>query len=179
MTMVKREKQLARELKYDCDFLQVYEDTVALPSGKEGRRVVVEHVGAAAVLPITPEKEVVLVRQHRYAAGVDSLEIPAGKKDEATEDGRVCAVRELEEETGYRAKDLEPISTIYSAIGFSNEQIEIFVAQEVELLKAPPEGDEDEDIEIVRMPLDEAVQLAKSGDIQDAKTVIALLSLET
>ncbi len=177
--MIKREKQVRRTLKYECDFLRVYEDDVMLPDGKDGKRVVVKHIGAAAVLPITDNREVLLVRQYRYAAGVDSLELPAGKKDDADEDGVRCAKRELEEETGHTAETFEKITEIYSAIGFSDERIEIYVAQDASPLDRNVSGDDEEYVEVVRMPLEEAINLAKSGGIKDAKTVVALLSIAT
>ncbi len=178
-SVLKREKFVKRHLKYTCDFLRVYEDDVALPDGREAKRVVVDHVGAAAVLPITKEREVLLVRQHRYAAGIDSLEIPAGKKDDPGEDGIRCAKRELEEETGYTSEHLVKVMDVYSAIGFSNERIEIYHAYDATMLKKKPEADDDEYVELVRLPLEEAIHLAKSGEIKDAKTIIALLGVET
>jgi len=176
---LKREKFLKRHLQYSCDFLRVYEDDVELPDGRDGKRVVVDHVGAAAVLPITEDREVLLVRQHRYAAGIDSLEIPAGKKDEAGENGLRCAKRELEEETGYTSDDFVKVMDVYSAIGFSNERIEIYHAYDVTILEHKPKADDDEYVELVRLPLEEAVHLAKSGEIKDAKTIIALLAVDT
>ncbi len=173
--MVRREKKVARRLKYECPFLRVYEDDVTLPGGKRGRRVVVDHDGAAAVLPFTRKGDVILVKQHRYVAGIDSLEIPAGKKDEKGEDGRRCALRELEEETGHVSDALTWLTSIYSAIGFSNERIDIYAAYDVYPTGRDVLGDDDEYLEIVKMPFEEALAMAKQGDIMDAKTVVALL----
>ncbi len=178
MPKMPREKKIKTTTKYDTDFLRVDEDDVLLPNGKPSKRVVVKHIGAAAVLPITKDGEVILVRQHRYVAGIDTLEIPAGKKDSHDEDGIVCAKRELQEETGYTADIFEKIQDIYTAIGFSDERIEIFVSRNVVKMMNPPGTDEGEYVEIVKIPLNEAVNMAQEGKIQDAKTALALLSIK-
>jgi len=177
MKRMPSEKKIRSVVKYDCDFLTVVEDDVLLPGGKEGKRVVVKHIGAASVLPITKDNDVILVRQHRYATGGDTLEIPAGKKDYRDEDGIQCARRELEEETGYTASVFEKLQDVYTAIGFSDERIEIFVARDATRMNNPPEGDDDEYVEIVVMPLKKAIELAKQGEIVDSKTALALLSV--
>lgn len=178
MDSLPKEKKLKRTLKYDCDFLSVYEDDVLLPGGKKSKRVVVEHIGAAAILPITSDNEVILVRQYRYAADTESLEIPAGKKDVIGEDPVLCAKRELTEETGYSAEDIVKIAQIYSAIGFSDEKIDIFVAYDVEKTGEVDTDPDEEFVEVVKMPLGEAIQMARRGLIRDAKTVVALLSMQ-
>ncbi len=172
------EKQVKRHTVYDGSFIQVYEDDIVLPNNKPAKRVVVDHIGAAAILPITKNQEVVLVRQYRYAIQSDSLEIPAGKKDVRNEDGRVCAERELEEETGYQAQRIEKFTEVYTAIGFSNELIELFVGYDCIKLKDPKPSDEDEFVERVIIPIEDALNLVKTGVIKDAKTVIALSYLK-
>jgi ADP-ribose pyrophosphatase len=135
-----------------------------------GEREVVKHPGACAVVAFTPEGEVVLVRQFREAVRQELLEIPAGIFDVEGEDGAACAVRELLEETGYRATNVEHLATIYTSPGFTDERIELFRA-EAELT-----GDGGEEaVEVVTMPLDRALESIERGDILDAKTVDGLL----
>ncbi|MFW6298808.1 MAG: NUDIX domain-containing protein [Bacillota bacterium] len=178
MKPTRREKQVSRKTVYTCDFLNVYEDDVVLPNDQPSKRVVVSHVGAASVLPITEEGNVVLVRQYRYAADYDSLEIPAGKKDHPDEDGLECAKRELAEETYLRSDDYTHLHTIYSAIGFSDEAIEIYVARNVKTVTYEVGVDPDEFIDIETLSLKDAIAMAKDGRIRDSKTVIALLMME-
>ncbi len=171
-----KETRLRRASKYKNDFLELIEDDVRLPDGREAKRVVVKHVGAASALPVTDQGQVVLVRQHRYAIGRDSLEIPAGKKDFPGEHGMRCAHREMVEETGYDAPTLTPLSSIYSAIGFSDERVEIFLALHATPTTTPQIGDDDEFVDVVLMPFAEAIKRVENGEIQDAKTVVALLA---
>ncbi len=178
MKAMPKEKKIHSKTVYDTDFLTVEEDDVLLPSGKTGKRVKVKHIGAAASLPITKEGDVLLIRQHRYVIGQDTLEIPAGKKDEIDEDSLVCAKRELEEETKYRAKDFEFLQSVYTAIGFSDERIDIYIAKDVYPLKNPPKADDDEYVEVVKMPLQDAIKKAENGEIKDAKTVLALFGVK-
>ncbi len=164
---------------YTCDFLEVYEDDVILPNTKKSKRVVVSHIGAAAVIPITPEGDVVLVRQYRYAAAYDSLEIPAGKKDDVTDDPLDTAKRELGEETYLKSDEYEPITSLYTAIGFSNELIHIYLAKNAVPVDYEVGVDPDEFLSIERIPLKKAIEMAKDGSIKDAKTVVALLFMES
>lgn len=179
MKPTRKERRIKRRTAYSCDFLDVYEDDVVLPDDRESKRVVVSHIGAASVLPITKEGEVVLVRQYRYAADYDSLEIPAGKKDHPDEDGLECAKRELAEETHLQGGSFTYLHTIYSAIGFSDEAIEIYVAKDAVKMEGEVATDPDEFIDIETHPLKEAIAMAKDGRIRDSKTVIALLMIES
>lgn len=178
MKSMPRERKIHSKMVYESDFITLKEDLVRLPSGKEGKRIVVNHIGAAATLPITKAGDVLLVRQHRYAVGEDVLEIPAGKKDTPDEDGKVCAKRELEEETGYSAQNFIKLQSVYTAIGFSNELVEIYLARDVYPMDHPPSSDEEEYVDLVKMPLSAAIKLAENGEIKDAKTALALLSLK-
>ncbi|TVP94592.1 MAG: NUDIX hydrolase [Acholeplasmatales bacterium] len=168
----------SRRTVYDTDFLQVHEDTVKLPSGRTSTRVVVDHIGAAAVVPLTSEGEVVLVRQYRYALGAYTFEIPAGKKDAKEEDSLQTATRELWEETGYASDDITFLKRIHTAIGFSNEVIDLYFAKDAYFVEAPTAYEEDEYIDVHRLSLSEALEWVHRGKITDAKTVIALLLLE-
>ena len=165
-------------MKFTNSFLEVIEDDVRLPDGNTSKRIVVKHVGAASALPVLKNGNVLLVKQYRYAISGISLEIPAGKKDYRGEDGKACALRELEEETGYTSSDVLPLQAIYSAIGFSDELVEIYLARDCEPLAVQPKGDDDEFIELVELPFVEALELVRRGEIKDAKTVVALLAYQ-
>jgi len=172
-----KERQVARKTVYDAGFVTVYEDDILLPNNHSSKRVVVDHVGAAAVIPITKDGMVILVRQYRYAISAHSLEIPAGKKDFKEEDGLACAKRELEEEVAYTADTFEKLTQMYSAIGFSNEKIEIYKAINAYPYEGDNKPDEDEFVERVVLSIDEAKRLVREGKIMDAKTVIAVMHL--
>jgi len=139
-----------------------------------GRREIVHHPGACAVVPLTASGEVVLVRQFRPAVQQALLEIPAGVFDVPGEDGPTCAARELLEETGYRSsRPLEPLGSILTTPGFTDERIELFLARDVE--PGTPSPGEDEAIDVVLMSVEEARRAIEDGLIVDAKTVAALL----
>ena len=147
-------------------------DRVRLPNGHEMDFEIIHHVGAAAVVPVLPSGEVLLVRQYRYATGGYLLEIPAGKLDPG-EAPEICARRELEEETGYRPGELTPLGWIWSTPGFADEKIWLYLATGLE--EAQQELQEDEVLTLERIPLEEAVAQAASGELHDCKTVCALL----
>lgn len=132
---------------------------------------VVRHPGAAAVLPLTPDGDVLLVRQFRPAIRRTLMEIPAGILDVDGEDPLGCAARELFEETGYRHRSLEFLGGIYTSAGFADEYIHLFEARTGDRQEGHPE----EGIEVVRRPLDEMVIAARAGRVRDAKTAVALL----
>lgn len=153
-------------------FLKIDRDTIRLPNGNEHTRIVVRHPGAACVLAVTPDDQVVLVRQWRHAAGRALLEIPAGKLDEG-EDPAQCALRELAEETPYCAERVEKMVSFYSAPGFCDEILHLYRAINI----APNSTllpDEDELVQTELLTRDDARALLASGDVCDAKTVIAL-----
>jgi ADP-ribose pyrophosphatase len=131
----------------------------------------VRHPGAAAVVPFVSTEEVLLLRQYRHAAGGTIWEVPAGKLD--GEDPEVCAARELEEEAGQRAGRLEKLAAIWTTPGFTDERIHLFAAFDLE--PVPQRLDEDEVIEVVRLPLADALGLIWSGELCDAKSALALL----
>jgi ADP-ribose pyrophosphatase len=147
-------------------------DQVRLPNGKEVEMELVHHRGAAAVVPVLDDGTVLLVRQYRYATGGWLLEIPAGKLDNG-ESPETCAGREAEEEVGYRPSKLEPLGWIWSTPGFADEKIWLFLATGLESTQQGLE--EDEVLQIERMPFLEAVEKAASGEIHDAKSAVALL----
>ncbi|MFP4178379.1 MAG: NUDIX domain-containing protein, partial [Acholeplasmataceae bacterium] len=124
-----REKTIGRRKIYENDFLTVREDDVELPLGQCSKRIVIDHIGSACVLPVTDRGEVLLIEQYRYAFDETVYEIPAGKKDEKSESTLTCAKRELEEETGYQSENLTFLSEIYPCVGYSNEKIDLFLAR--------------------------------------------------
>jgi ADP-ribose pyrophosphatase len=132
---------------------------------------IVRHPGAAAVLPLTPEGDVLLVKQFRPAVRQELTEIPAGLLDVEGEDALTCAARELFEETGYRHEAIEFLGGYYSSAGFTNEYVHLFWAR----TRSTPEGEPEPGIEIVVMPFDAMVAAARAGRVRDAKTALALL----
>ena len=146
-------------------------ETVALPNGLTIELEVVRHPGAAAVVPITEDGSVVLIRQFRHAAGGFIYEIPAGKLHSG-EDPRSCATRELEEEIGYKPGQLMLLSSIFTAPGFTDEVIHVFKA--TGLTKGRQHLDRDEVLEVVEVSLEEAIGMIRAGTIRDAKTIVGL-----
>lgn len=146
-------------------------DTVQLRTGKLTERIKIDHPEAAAIVPFLDRHRILMVRQWRYAIGEETLEIPAGKVDPG-EDVMACAMRELTEETGYRASRLLPLFSYYPAIGYANEIIRIYAASGLE--HASPDRDIDEIVSVTPVPLEEALHLINEGVIRDGKTVIGI-----
>jgi ADP-ribose pyrophosphatase len=151
-------------------------DTVKLRTGRMTERIKIEYPEAAAVIPFVSERRILMVRQWRYAIGQETLEIPAGKTDPG-EDVEVCAHRELEEETGYKARRIIPVFSYYPAIAYSNERICIFAASGLELTSTQQDIDEISKVEEV--DLDKVFDLMMEGRIKDGKTVIGLSFFRT
>ena len=132
------------------------------------------HKGAAAVVPVTADGKILMVRQYRNALDRYTLEIPAGALDEVGEPGIECASRELEEETGYRSENLEWLITLRTTVAFCNERIEVSVAHD--LIPSKQHLDEDEFIELGAYTIEELKEKIFSGEIEDAKTVSSLMA---
>jgi len=150
--------------------LSVYDGNIG---GRKVRREIIEHRGAAAIVAFDEDGKVILVKQHRFPHGY-VLEIPAGtleKKEEPTK----CAFRELEEETGYRARKMTPLITYYPSIGYNSEIIHCFVASGLKKI-SELKLDEDEILSVVKMDLKKILSLIRTGKIQDSKTICAVLS---
>ncbi len=144
---------------------------VTLERWGEHEREIVEHPGAVAIVAVDRERRVTLVRQLREAARKELLELPAGTLEEG-EEPLETAKRELEEETGLRGGDWERVTAFWTTPGFCNERMHLFFAEDLERGE-PGEQDEDEDIDLVRVPVDELP--ARLGEIDDAKTLVGLL----
>ncbi|KJR96064.1 MAG: ADP-ribose pyrophosphatase [Peptococcaceae bacterium BRH_c4a] len=169
------EKKVSSETVYKGKILNLRVDDVELPNGKITKREVVEHAGAVAVVPLDEKNELLLVRQYRYPVGKMLLEVPAGKLEKG-EDPEACAVRELAEETGCRAKDMKLLFSFYSTPGFSNEKMYVYLARGLTYLGEHP--DEDEFIEASPVPLQAALDLIDRGEICDAKSIIGILAVK-
>lgn len=146
---------------------------VKLPNGNEASREIIYHSGAAAVVPIDSDGNITLVRQHRSVIGKITLEIPAGKMDKDNEDPLECATRELEEETGLRSENFEHLITMDTTPGFCTEWVAIYLA--TQLSQHDMHTDEDEFLNVVKIPLDQAVERVKSGELSDAKTALGIM----
>lgn len=169
------EKTLERQEIFSGKIFTVAVDKVALPNGKgESVRELIFHKGAVSVLAVTDEGKIILVKQYRKAIEKISYEIPAGKLElgEAGSE-KEAALRELEEETGYTGQ-LELIHTFYTAIGFCDEKIQLYLAKNLKKVENPRPQDEDETIELFELTYEECQDLLKTGQIEDAKTIIAL-----
>jgi ADP-ribose pyrophosphatase len=146
-------------------------DTVTLPNGATVDLETIRHPGAAAVVPVKDDGTVVLIRQFRHAAGGFIYEIPAGKLHPG-EDPLHCASRELEEEVGYRASSFELLSSIFTAPGFADEVIHVYKA--TGLRKGRQQLDQDEVLDVIEMPLSDAMEKIQDGTIRDAKTIVGI-----
>ena len=170
---VYEEKTVSSELIFDGRVVHLYCDEVALPDGKRSVREYAKHVGAVCIVPVTDEGEIVCVRQYRYAIGRTLLEIPAGKLDSPDEDRREAALRELREETGATCKRLDFMGDFYSSPALLDERISMYLARGLEF--GETDFDDDEYIEIERIPVDELVKMICAGEILDAKTQAGVL----
>jgi ADP-ribose pyrophosphatase len=158
---------------HDGRIVKLSLEEVRLPNGNEVTLEIIRHPGAAAVVPVDDQGRVILVRQYRHATGSWLLEVPAGKLDHPGESPEACALREVEEETGYRANRLVPLGWIWTTPGFTDEKIWLYLATELTPTRASLQADEVLTVET--MPLAEAVRKATSGEIVDAKSVCALV----
>ena len=167
-----KEELISSERIYEGKILNVRRDTVTAKKGKAYREII-EHNGAVAMVAITDDGKIVLVRQFRYAAGRAFLEVPAGKIDKGETDPLGAAIRELKEETGYTADSIIHLGKINVSVAYSEEVIHIYLM--TGLTAGEQALDEDEDVEVIEMPFEEAYQMACEGKIEDAKTLSALL----
>ncbi len=167
-------KRLSRDLVKKGAIIEYYQDTIQVPNGNIAKWDFIRHKGAAAVVPVDEQGRLIMVRQYRNALERYTLEIPAGGLNSEEEPTKEAAERELAEETGYRAENLEFLISIYTTVAFCNEKIDIYVA--TGLTAGKQHLDEDEFVDVKTYSLDELVQKIYAGEIQDAKTISAILA---
>ena len=170
-----KETQKSSEKIFSGKLIDLYFDHVELPNGKSSTREWINHPGAVCIIPILPDGNLCLIRQYRYGPRDEFIEIPAGKLDTG-EDPLVCAKRELQEEIGYIAGKLTFLTNIYPAIGFSNEKMWMYLAEDLQL--SNQSLDQDEFLELLPLSLEEAIDLINQGKITDVKTIIGILWLD-
>lgn len=166
------ERMVEHTCPYKGVIVDVNLDKAVLPNGRVAKREVVVHPGGAAALPLNDDGTVTVVRQYRYPFGRVLTEIPAGKL-EPNEDPREAILRELEEEIGASAAELVDLGCVYTSPGITQEKLHLYLARGLTYGDCCP--DEDEFLEIVRIPFDELLQQVMDGEIMDAKTVAAVL----
>lgn len=164
---------LKSETTYRGKIIDVVKDTISIPNGKSTIREVVIHGDAAAIIPVDKQGNIIFVRQYRHPAKKEVLEIPAGMLEEG-EDPLICAKRELEEETSFKAGNINLLFKMYSSIGFSTEILYIYEAYNLE--NGEFNFDEDEFISVEKYSVDEAVKMIFNGEIEDGKTISAVLA---
>jgi ADP-ribose pyrophosphatase len=162
---------MKQRLTYQGRSIAVYVEEAELPGGRRVDLDVVRHPGASAIVPFETDDVVLLIRQYRHAAGGTIWEVPAGKLDGDTPE--VCARKELEEEAGRRAGRIERLGSILTTPGFTDEVIHLFAAFDLEPI--PQRLESDEVIDVVPTPITEALELIWSGELTDAKSVVALI----
>ena len=165
------EKTIDSKEIYNGRVIKLRVDKVSLPDSRQSTREIIEHPGAVAIIALDEQENVIMVRQYRKSAEQVMLEIPAGTR-EADEDPLLCAQRELQEETGFTADHWQKILSYYSAPGFCTEYLHIYSASG--LHQGEGHTDDDEFVEMVRIPLREAYQMIFSGEIKDGKSIIGL-----
>ena len=167
-------KRLNRELVYKGAILDIYKDTMDVGNGKiEEWDFVAHRKGAACIVPVLPDGRILMVRQYRNALERDTIEVPAGARDSVTEDTMVCAVREMEEETGYTSNKVSKLLSLRTTVAFCNEMVDVYLAEE--LIPGKQHLDDAEDIRVEAFELDTLKKLIYEGTIQDAKTVAAIM----
>ena len=170
-----KEKKRSSEIMFQGRLLDVRRDEVVLPNGNTSTREWINHPGAVCCVPILPDGRIGLIRQFRYPVNQEMIELPAGKLNTG-EKPEICAVRELEEEIGYKPDKLTFLTHIHPAIGFANEKMWLYLAED--LVMTEPNLDMDEFLELIPTKLDDALEMVWNGKITDVKTIIGLLWVE-
>ncbi|MCD8366001.1 MAG: NUDIX hydrolase [Clostridiales bacterium] len=172
---MERMKRIDRVLKYEGTIVNFYDDVMESPTGHIAHwDYIAHHTGGAAVLPVTGDGKILMVRQYRNALERETLEIPAGARNSRDEPPAACAARELEEETGYRAGKMELLVTVASTVAFCSEVIEVYLATQLTRTERHP--DEDEFVEMECYTAEELKDMVLTQKIQDSKTVAAILA---
>lgn len=163
---------IAQETIYRGHAFNVRRDELLTPDQRRIHLDIIEHVGAVTLLPVDADRRILFVKQYRHATGKELLELPAGTLDEG-ESAKACASREIREETGFAAGKLTKLGEFFLAPGYSTEYMVVYLA--TELRRAPLTGDPDEFISLQPIPIDTAYKMALNGELQDGKTLAALL----
>jgi ADP-ribose pyrophosphatase len=171
------EKTVAKKQIFAGKVIDLYVEEVLLPNGKTSKREIVKHPGAVAIIAVTNEGKIVLVRQYRKAMDRVLVEIPAGKLEKG-EAPIATARRELEEETGYKCETLRHLTSFYTSPGFADEIVHLYIAENLSKLENAASLDEDEFVDVLEVTLEEALQLVKEQQIYDAKTAYAIQYLQ-
>lgn len=174
-----RQERIGRRLIHKGNIIELNEDLMRLPDGREETYDFIYHKGAAAVIPVLDDGRILMVRQYRNAIDDYTLEIPAGGRNSVEEPTHECAYRELEEETGYHAdrEDVRFLLTLYTTVAFCNEKIDIYVAKN--LSRTAQHLDDDEYINVEAYTIDELTDKVIKGEIVDAKTIAGLMTYRT
>jgi len=166
------EETLSSRRLYEGAVVRLRVDRVRMPSGREAVREVVEHIGAVTMVAVDGEGRVLLVRQHRHPTGRPLLELPAGTLDR-DEEPEACAARELEEETGFRPGRLQRLGGFFVSPGYCTEYIQAYLATDLKPGNAG--GGDEEEMQVLALPLAEVLRLVEAGELEDAKSLAALL----
>jgi len=167
---------LKSEIVYPGHAFTIRRDTLRLPDGHQTRFDIVEHIGSVIIVPKDADGNLLFVRQYRHAAGLDLLELPAGTLEE-DETPETCARREVREETGMAADNLEHLGGFYLAPGYSTEYMHVFLA--TQLRPDPLEADADEFLTVEYIPLGMALEMARRAEIRDAKSLAAIFMAQS
>lgn len=172
-----KETTIKKDKLFSGRIIDLYLEEVRLPNGNTSSREIIKHPGAVAVIAITEENKIVMVRQFRKAMEKVLVEIPAGKLEKG-EEPITTAKRELEEETGYTCDTLKPLISFYTSPGFADELVHLFVADGLRKDTEEHHLDEDEFVDLVEVTLEEAQQMVENQEIHDAKTAFAVQYLQ-
>ncbi|WP_147533862.1 NUDIX hydrolase [Bacillus marasmi] len=171
------EKTIKTEHIFTGRVISLQVEDVELPDGNIAKREIIKHPGAVAVIAVTPENKIIMVEQFRKALERKIVEIPAGKLEQG-EEPQTCAMRELEEETGYSCEMIELVNSFYTSPGFADEIVHVFEARGLAKVEHPAAQDEDEFINLLELTLEEAEEYIKQQKIYDAKTIFAVQYLK-
>lgn len=166
-------KRLKRDLVRKGAIIDYYQDTIEINGERLAHFDFIDHKGAAAMIPVDSDGKILLVRQYRNAIDQYTLEIPAGSLNPG-EDSKVCAMRECEEETGYRPGETHHLIDLYTTVAFSNEKISIYYTNEI--TSTHQNLDEDEFVTVEKYSMEELISLIYEGKIVDAKTISGILA---
>ena len=167
-------KRFSRELVYQGVIVDFYQDTMQIPNGNEAKWDLISHKGATAVVAVRDDGTLFMVRQYRNPLERMTLELPAGALNSRDEEPELCARRELEEETGYKAGKMEHLVDIYTTVAFCDEKISMYVASD--LIPSKQNLDENEFLNVEVHTIDSLIQMIYEGKIQDSKTIVGLMT---